>query len=181
MAIKNSGWYRESYRHSLAAKGVKTSKRLAFVNNAAKGWRSNPNDLKIVNEEGMVVDARKSAAARGIETFNKRRDERAPSFPESLDPKPQAVIPGAPEGFGEELTPTAPLPESSLPLLDAEQQAQQVEGGPPQEVTAPLPISEPEEVKELEDGLVDRPDLATPGAPESPTPLESVREEFKFE
>lgn len=175
MAIRNSGWYRERYRHSLAAKGIKTSK-IRLVNNAAKGWHSTPFDLKIVNEKGKVVDARKSAAARGVETFNKRRDERAPSFPESIDEKPISPT----EEFGQELIPTAPIPEttSNSQLLNAEQQAQQVEGGPLPEVTAPLPIS----VKDLDgDGLVERPDLATPGAPTEPSSLESVREEFRYE
>jgi len=62
------GWYHESYRHSLASKGIRTS----FVRNSAKGNRTRPEDLVWSDKHGRFVDWRKVAQANGIPTGNKR-------------------------------------------------------------------------------------------------------------
>lgn len=72
------GWYRDTWRHSLAAKGVRTS----LVANSRKGFRATSDDLVYDPEKGRYVSARHRASALGIRTGNKREQKvgDTPSF-----------------------------------------------------------------------------------------------------
>jgi hypothetical protein len=167
---KPIGWQREPYRHSLAAKGIKTR----LVANANKGWRSadDPMDKQVWNGKKFVSE-RKSLAAQGVETFNKRRDGKKPSFPESeFEPMkiPDDYGMGAESGFT-----SADIQEQDY-SPNINKQAQQVESGLAPIQSAPLfnqgpsdeveegPITQfsREENTETDDNLVRIPELATP-------------------
>jgi len=146
------GWYHESYRHSLASKGIRTS----FVRNSAKGNRTRPEDLVWSDKHGRFVDWRKVASAQGIPTGNKREAlkkgdtmevpyginiyegqveaERQPAFTEFSALPTQVTLPVTPPMVQEyEAIPgmnLAPIPDVIYPAQIgslSEQQAQPVE------------------------------------------------------
>jgi hypothetical protein len=151
------GWRYDSYRHSLASKGIRTS----FVANSRKGWKSKVEDLVWSDKHGRYVDWRKVAAAEGLKTGNKRENTKgdtadiplgvniyegkpeeslAPDFTQFNSIPRQVTLPVTPpiaQEFREPPVPMSQLPES-MPNVHAssyqisssvEQQAQPVEDG----------------------------------------------------
>jgi hypothetical protein len=174
------GWYRDNWRHSLAAKGIRTS----FVANSRKGNYSRPEDFRWDPERKKFVDWRKRASALGIETGNKRKtlvgntpDIISPInvYERKLEPFrtiPVPEIPGAniapiPELPSPEMEISAPEmeipPAEALPSAEEEQQAQPVEGRPSEEESVPPRV------------------LVTSGVPQVPSPLAEEIREVRFE
>ena len=142
------GWFRESYRHSLASKGIRTS----LVANSRKGNRSRVEDVVWDDKKKRWVDWRKVASAYGIRTGNKRKTlrkgdtfspieginiyegqveaERQPAFTEFEYMPRQVTLPVMP-----------PIVQEYAQIGSlSEQQAQPVEGGlPEREVPSPQP------------------------------------------
>jgi hypothetical protein len=197
---KPVGWRQEAIRHSLAAKGL--TKRYSFVANSLKGNRSKPWDPKFVDPKtGEVKDLKKSLQAKGFETTGGREYRKVGDTPDyvggpviaatqvtELQTLPQAeLIPSQLTNVSGDTMPTVSIPEN--PEMDLEQQAQQVEGGPYDVGSAPLPILEPgdmtqqlssSELPEIDygesrEGLLIVPEVATPGVPPEPTTMESDR------
>lgn len=151
------GWYRDSYRHSLASKGIRTS----FVANSRKGWRSKPQDLVWSDRHQRFVDWRKVAAAEGIKTGNKRRATvgdtmeipigvdiyegqvgEQPSFTAFEAEPRQVTLPVTPPIVQQfEAPPRMTEEPVPLPTYESEQQAQPVEEELPMGALSPPFIS----------------------------------------
>jgi hypothetical protein len=201
------GWYFDSYKHSLAAKGIRTS----LVANSRKGNRSRPEDLRWDPERQKYIDWRKRASALGFETGNKRKTlvgdtpnivspvniykklEPFRTFPVPEAPTPLApisIVPEVPEQIP--LVPEVPAPEmeippaEALPYAEEEQQAQPVEGRPSLEVSASPRLMEE---KAAEEGvgvekIIETPEgkeIVTSGVPQVPSPLAEEITEFRYE
>jgi hypothetical protein len=194
------GWYKENYRHSLAAKGVKTNmfakKRYNFVLNSLKGNRD--TKLKIMNERGKLVSFKHWASSKGLEQGN-RDDRRIGDTPDNIAaagstiftsdmtkgmflPKEIAAIP-----VPEQVTIPEPfqVPESSL--LPMSQAVQSVVPAPLKE-EVPMPVepmamaAEEQQAQPVEGGsqqmgsALSRPPetgiITTTGVPQWPSTLE---------